>query len=38
MPRVRLRSDSVRLVWRTGHPRQAEIIALADDLRALPPR
>jgi DNA-binding transcriptional LysR family regulator len=37
MPRVRLRSDSVRLVWRTSHPRQAEILALAEDLRALPP-
>lgn len=38
MPRVRLRSDSVRLVWRAGHPRHAEIMALADDLRAIPPR
>jgi DNA-binding transcriptional LysR family regulator len=38
MPRVRLRSDSLRLVWRSGHPREAELIALAHDLRAFPLR
>jgi DNA-binding transcriptional LysR family regulator len=38
MPRVRLRSDNVRLVWRIGHPRHAELIALAGDLRAIPLR
>ena len=36
MPRVRLRSDSFRLVWRTGHPREADLTRLAADLRALP--
>ena len=38
MPRVRLRSDSLRLVWRAGHPREAELIALAHDLREFPLR
>jgi len=38
MPRVRLRSDSFRLVWRAGHPREAELMALAAELRALPLR
>ena len=38
MPRVRLRSDSFRLVWRTGHPREAELGRLAADLRAHPLR
>jgi DNA-binding transcriptional LysR family regulator len=33
MPRVRLRADAFRLVWRTGHPRTAELLALADELR-----
>jgi len=38
MPRVRLRSDSFRLVWRVGHPREAELKALAAELRAFPLR
>jgi LysR family transcriptional regulator, glycine cleavage system transcriptional activator len=38
MPRVRLRSDSFRLVWRAGHPREAELVALANELRAFPLR
>ena len=38
MPRVRLRSDSLRLVWRAGHPREAELVTLAHDLRAFPLR
>ena len=38
MPRVRLRSDSFRLVWRAGHPREAELMALAAELRAFPLR
>jgi DNA-binding transcriptional LysR family regulator len=36
LPRVRLRSDSFRLVWRSGHPRTAELLALAEELRRLP--
>jgi len=38
MPRVELRSDSLRLVWRADHPRQAELVTLAHDLRAFPLR
>jgi LysR family transcriptional regulator, glycine cleavage system transcriptional activator len=38
MPQVRPRSDSFRLVWRAGHPRSAELVALAADLRAHPLR
>jgi DNA-binding transcriptional LysR family regulator len=38
MPRVTLRSDSLRLVWRPNHPRQAELLALAQDLREFPLR
>jgi LysR family glycine cleavage system transcriptional activator len=38
LPRVRPRSDSFRLVWRAGHPREAELIALAAELRARPLR
>lgn len=38
MPRVTLRSDSLRLIWQRNHPRQAELMALADDLRAFPLR
>jgi DNA-binding transcriptional LysR family regulator len=37
-PRVSLRSDAFRLVWRTGHPRTAELLALAEELRAIAPR
>jgi DNA-binding transcriptional LysR family regulator len=36
LPRVKLRSDSFRLVWRTGHPRTAELLSLAEDLRRHP--
>jgi DNA-binding transcriptional LysR family regulator len=38
MPRVRLRSDAFRLVWRTGHPRTVELLALAEELRKFPLR
>jgi DNA-binding transcriptional LysR family regulator len=38
MPRVRPRSDAFRLVWRTGHPRTRELLALSEELRAYPPR
>lgn len=33
-----LRTDAFRLLWRTGHPREAALRALADELRALPIR
>ena len=36
MPRVSLRSDSFRLVWRTGHPRTPELLRLAEELRRYP--
>jgi LysR family glycine cleavage system transcriptional activator len=38
LPGVRPRSDSFRLVWRAGHPREPELIALAAELRARPLR
>jgi LysR family transcriptional regulator, glycine cleavage system transcriptional activator len=38
MPGVRPRSDTFRLVWRKGHPREAELVALAAELRAHPLR
>jgi DNA-binding transcriptional LysR family regulator len=38
MPRVRLRPDAFRLVWRTGHPRTADLVALAEELRKSPLR
>lgn len=38
MPKVRLRSDSFRLVWRRDHPRGAEMLKLAEALRAKPLR
>jgi LysR family glycine cleavage system transcriptional activator len=38
MPRVRPRSDAFRLVWRAGHPREAELSALAAELRERPLR
>jgi DNA-binding transcriptional LysR family regulator len=38
LPRVRPRSDSFRLVWRAGHPREADLVALAAELRAQPLR
>jgi DNA-binding transcriptional LysR family regulator len=36
MPRMALATDSLRLAWRTNHPRHAELVALAQDLRELP--
>lgn len=38
LPRLRLRSDFFRLVWREGHPRERELTALAESLRELPLR
>lgn len=38
MPSVHPRSDSFRLVWRRDHPRQQELLKLADELRARPLR
>jgi DNA-binding transcriptional LysR family regulator len=38
IPRVRLRSDSLRLVWRADHPRHGELLTLAQDLREFPLR
>lgn len=38
MPSVRLRSDAFRLVWRAGHPRALDLLALATELRAMPLR
>lgn len=37
-PRVRLRADAFRLVWRAGHPHTTELLALADELRRVPLR
>jgi len=36
LPRVSLRSDAFRLVWRVGHPRALELLALAEELRRIP--
>jgi DNA-binding transcriptional LysR family regulator len=38
LPRVTLATDSLRLVWRSTHPRQSELLALAHDLRDVPLR
>jgi LysR family glycine cleavage system transcriptional activator len=38
LPRVRPRADAFRLVWRAGHPREAQLMALAEELRAIPLR
>ncbi|MDQ3336615.1 MAG: LysR family transcriptional regulator [Myxococcota bacterium] len=38
MSRVRPRSDAFRLVWRAGHPRESELLALAGELREIPLR
>ena len=35
---VTLREDAFRLVWREGHPREAELLELAAELRRLPLR
>ncbi len=36
LPRVSLRSDSFRLVWRRDHPRGHEMLKLAEELRGRP--
>lgn len=38
MNHVRLREDAFRLVWRVRHPLEPELIALAEELRAIPLR
>lgn len=38
VPRMPLRSDAFRLIWRTGHHRSTELLALAAELRELPLR
>jgi DNA-binding transcriptional LysR family regulator len=38
VPRVRPRADAFRLVWRAGHPREADLVALAAELRERPLR
>jgi LysR family glycine cleavage system transcriptional activator len=38
MRSVHLHSDAFRLVWRVGHPHAAELMGLAEELRALPLR
>ncbi|MDQ3367911.1 MAG: LysR family transcriptional regulator [Myxococcota bacterium] len=38
LPRIELRSDSFRLVWRAGHPRESALVELASELRRLPLR
>ncbi|NCG19969.1 MAG: LysR family transcriptional regulator [Rhodobacterales bacterium] len=36
MPEVKLKSDAFRLVWRTAHPQDAALQALAEELRTHP--
>ena len=36
LPKVPLRSDSFRLIWRTSHPRTADLLLLAEELRRHP--
>ena len=38
LPEVALREDAFRLVWRADHPLEDRLIALADELRAIPLR
>lgn len=38
MPRVRPRADTFRLIWRAGHPREPDLMALATELRTIPLR
>ena len=38
LPDTRPHSDAFRLVWRSGHPRDGELRALAAELRAIPLR
>ena len=35
-PKVRLRDDHFRLIWRAGHAREAELRGLAAELRRRP--
>ncbi|MBX7099047.1 MAG: LysR family transcriptional regulator [Myxococcaceae bacterium] len=37
-PSLALRTDAFRLIWRAGHPREAQLEALGAELRALPIR
>jgi len=36
MPKISLREDAFRLVWRTGHPLEADLLSLAEELRTFP--
>ena len=36
MPRARLHADAFRLIWRSGHPRAADLLELAEELRQHP--
>lgn len=38
LPEIEPLSDTFRLAWRQGHPRGVELLALAEELRALPLR
>jgi LysR family glycine cleavage system transcriptional activator len=38
LPHLELKRDWFRLLWRGGHPREAELVALAEVLRAMPLR
>jgi LysR family glycine cleavage system transcriptional activator len=38
LPKARLLDDHFRLIWRAGHPREADLRALAHDLRQRPLR
>jgi len=38
LPDVEPKRDWFRLLWRSGHPREAELVALAEALRELPLR
>lgn len=38
MRRKALRSDAFRLIWRTGHPRAADLLMLSEELRKYPLR
>ena len=36
MGKTRLRSDTFRLIWKTGHPFSTQLLALAEELRSVP--
>lgn len=38
LPKLHPRTDTFRLVWRAGHPREAELVRLAAELRKIPLR